>query len=203
MDLHVRASSPFGPLTGRLSLGFGRRFWGTLLTPSVGGDTSLRDPPGDSTGMSPGGPGHGAGRPGTADDAGGGARTSSIRTVIVDDVEALRRLVEIALTQTGKFDVVGQAKDGEEAIEVVAETLPELVLLDLSMPRMDGLEALPKIRKAAPQAHVVILTGFEESRLGETARKQGAAGYLEKGLSPQVLELSLLQILEQAGRDAS
>lgn len=104
------------------------------------------------------------------------------RTVLVDDAVTLRMLIRQALHCDGQFEVVAEAADGLEAIDVVAHHRPDLVLLDLAMPIMDGLEALPWIRRAAPEAAVVVFTGFGEPALARRARAAGAAGVIEKGL---------------------
>ncbi|MGI8973060.1 MAG: response regulator [Gaiella sp.] len=106
------------------------------------------------------------------------------RILVVDDHPLTREALSSLLEQHG-FDVVGQASDGEEAIEQARETQPELVLLDLTMPGMDGLTALPHIREAAPGAEVVVLTasGTEENLLA--AIRGGAAGYLLKSEPPE------------------
>jgi DNA-binding NarL/FixJ family response regulator len=106
------------------------------------------------------------------------------RILIVDDHPLTREALAALLEQHG-FAVVGQASSGEEAIERGRELLPELVLLDLSMPGMDGLEALPRLRAAAPGCEVVVLTasGTEENLLG--AIRGGAAGYLLKSEPPE------------------
>jgi len=106
------------------------------------------------------------------------------RILIVDDHPLTREALASLLTQHG-FDVVGQAPDGETAITLAAELRPQLVLLDLTMPGMDGLEALPLIRAAAPESEVVVLTasGTEENLLG--AIRAGAAGYLLKSEPPE------------------
>jgi hypothetical protein len=104
-----------------------------------------------------------------------------IRILLVDDADEMRGLVAMALALTGDFLVVGQAANGREAVELTARELPDLVLLDLSMPEMDGLEALPLIRAAAPETVVVVFSAFDELRLGDEARALGAAAYVEKG----------------------
>jgi DNA-binding NarL/FixJ family response regulator len=106
------------------------------------------------------------------------------RVLLVDDHPLTREALAALLEQHG-FAVVGQAASGEEAIVLAGELHPELVLLDLSMPGMDGLEALPRLRAAAPGSEVVVLTasGTEENLLG--AIRGGAAGYLLKNEPPE------------------
>jgi DNA-binding NarL/FixJ family response regulator len=106
------------------------------------------------------------------------------RILIVDDHPLTREALSALLEQHG-FDVVAQAASGEEAIQRARELAPELVLLDLSMPGMDGLEALPRVRAAAPGCEVVVLTasGTEENLL--SAIRGGAAGYLLKNEPPE------------------
>jgi two-component system NarL family response regulator len=108
----------------------------------------------------------------------------SVRIVVVDD-HPLTREALASLLEHHEFDIVGQASDGEEAIEVARETQPELILLDLTMPGMDGLTALPLIKEAAPDSEIVVLTasGTEANLLA--AIKAGAAGYLLKSESPE------------------
>ena len=123
---------------------------------------------------------------------------SPFRVVLVDDMVELRQLIKLTLERSGHFDVVGQAGNGREGVEVAASTVPDLVLLDVSMPLMDGLEALPIIRRTVPTTTVVMLSGFSEARLGAEAAAGGAAAYLEKGLTPDVLVARLLEVLQQA-----
>lgn len=103
------------------------------------------------------------------------------RVVIADDVADLRMLLRLALERTERFSVVGEAADGAEAVEQARAHRPDLVVLDLSMPRLDGLEALPLILDASPETIVVVLSGFDEARMGQAAVDAGATLYLEKG----------------------
>ena len=106
------------------------------------------------------------------------------RVLIVDDHPLTREALASLLTQHA-FDVVGQASGGAEAIALARELQPDIILLDLTMPEMDGLTALPRVREAAPNAEVVILTasGTEENLL--SAIRAGAAGYLLKSEPPE------------------
>ncbi|MGQ0534690.1 MAG: response regulator, partial [Methanobacteriota archaeon] len=118
-------------------------------------------------------------------------------TVLVDDVQSLRKLIRFAIESSGRFEVVSEAGSGTEAIQKVRVAQPDLVLLDLSMPKMDGLEALPHVLQAAPHAQVVVLSGFEEARMGPVAKRLGAAAYLEKGAEPGAMVESLLAVMER------
>src|SRR5919201_566590 len=106
------------------------------------------------------------------------------RILIVDDHPLTREALSSLLDRSG-FAVAGEAADGEEAIELARRLQPELVLLDLSMPGMDGLQALPRLREAAPGCEVVVLTasGTEDNLLA--AIRGGAAGYLLKSEPPE------------------
>ena len=107
----------------------------------------------------------------------------SERIIVADDHPLTRDALASLLGRNG-FDVVGEAADGAEAIELASSTQPDLVLLDLSMPGMDGLTALPRLRAAAPDCEVVVLTasGTEDNLLA--AIRAGAAGYLLKSEPP-------------------
>src|SRR3989441_12897560 len=106
------------------------------------------------------------------------------RILLVDD-HPLTRSALAALLQQHGFEVVGEAADGEEAIDAAGRLHPDLILLDLSMPGLDGITALPRLREAAPDCEVVVLTasGTEENLLG--AIRGGAAGYLLKSEPPE------------------
>jgi DNA-binding NarL/FixJ family response regulator len=118
-----------------------------------------------------------------------------LRLLIVDDHPLTRDALASLLAQHG-FDVVGQASDGTEAIVVAGELQPDVILLDLSMPGLDGLDALPRLREAAPACEVVVLTadGTEENLLA--AIRGGAAGYLLKSEPPE----RIVEFLRGVGR---
>src|SRR5207247_546695 len=106
------------------------------------------------------------------------------RVLIVDDHPLTRTALGSLLAQSS-FSVVGEAADGDEAVERARELQPDLVLLDLAMPGLDGLDALPRGRPAAPDCEVVVLTasGTEDNLLA--AIRGGAAGYLLKSEPPE------------------
>jgi DNA-binding NarL/FixJ family response regulator len=105
-----------------------------------------------------------------------------VRVVVIDDTADLRELLRISLTRGG-MEVVGEAGDGLAGIETVRLVRPDVVLLDLSMPVMDGLEALPEIRRLVPDGKIVVLSGFGATQMSERALSTGADGYLQKGMS--------------------
>ena len=114
---------------------------------------------------------------------------TTMRILIVDDHPLTREALAALLVHNG-FDVCGQAAGGEEAIRLAGELAPGLVLLDLTMPGLDGLHALPRIRKAAPSTSVVVLTAAEDEDNLLGAIRAGAAGYLLKSEPPErIVEL--------------
>lgn len=129
--------------------------------------------------------------------------TAVHRVLVADDVEDLRDLVRISLERSGHFRVVAQACDGAEAVHLSKLHQPDLCLLDMAMPVMDGLEALPRIREVAPDCTVVVLSGFDAERMASSAIDAGAAGYVTKGLRPDELVRELLAFLQPDPADAT
>lgn len=102
-----------------------------------------------------------------------------MRAVVIDDTTDIRDLLTIVLTRSG-MDVVGEAGDGRAGVEMVRAEKPDVVLLDLAMPVMDGVEALPLIREAVPDAQIIVLSAFAGA-VSEQVLREGADGYLVKG----------------------
>jgi DNA-binding NarL/FixJ family response regulator len=108
-----------------------------------------------------------------------------IRILIVDDHAVVRRGLEQLLGTTSDMEVVGVAADGEEAVAAAARETPDVVLMDLSMPNVDGVEATRRIVDAHPDVHVVVLTSFAEHQRVLDALEAGAVGYLLKDADPE------------------
>src|SRR4051812_43836917 len=92
-----------------------------------------------------------------------------VRVVLVDDSANIRVLVRTHLELDGRFAVVGEAADGRAAVQLARDLRPDAVVLDLAMPVMDGLHALPLIRDAAPPTKIVVLSGFDEGHMVDEA----------------------------------
>lgn len=103
------------------------------------------------------------------------------RVMLADDTAQLRSLLRQKLTKTGRYEVVAEAENGQQALELAADTRPEVVLLDLSMPVMDGLQALPLLRETLPSAAIIVFSGFDDESVEKVVLGRGADAYLEKG----------------------
>jgi DNA-binding NarL/FixJ family response regulator len=117
------------------------------------------------------------------------------RILIVDDSPALREGLRSLLAFHQEFDFVGEAGDGLEAIDSVGRLLPDLVLMDLSMPRMDGLAATREIKKKWPETKILVFTILESPEFQTAALKAGADGYLHKDSPSAKLIQSIQDIL--------
>ena len=109
------------------------------------------------------------------------------RVVVCDDVEDFRRLMVVWIERAEGLRVVGEAENGRDAVELARTEQPDVMLLDLSMPVMDGMAAIPLIRAASPQTQVIVLTGLASPELKRRAIERGARGYLEKGERPSMV----------------
>lgn len=111
----------------------------------------------------------------------------SIRILIVDDHAVVREGLRLLIETEPGMEVVGEAGDGFEAVEKARLLRPDIILLDLVMPRKDGVAAIGEIREQQPQARIMVLTGFAEDERVFPAIKAGAFGYLLKDSSPREL----------------
>jgi len=119
---------------------------------------------------------------------------AKLRTLLVDDVEDIRALLRLQMDHDGRFDVVAEAENGEQAVDLAREHRPDVVVLDLAMPVMDGLTALRELRSIIPDVRVVILSGFPVDEMGPAASEAGAVGYLEKGKSIRTLAADIHEL---------
>ena len=118
--------------------------------------------------------------------------------VIVDDAAEVRVLVMARLRLSGLFDVLGEGANGSDAVALAERHRPRLLLLDVSMPETDGLQALPRILEVSPDTRVVLYSGFEEQGLAEKAQELGAAAFIEKSAPVEVLVDRLLDVAAPA-----
>jgi DNA-binding NarL/FixJ family response regulator len=122
---------------------------------------------------------------------------SPIRVLLVDDHRLFAEALEAILAGESTLEVVGRARNGAEAVELTLELVPDIVLMDISMPVMDGVEATRRIREARPDACVLILTGSNAAADVDRSRDAGAAGYITKDrIASQLVEA----IVEAASR---
>ena len=106
--------------------------------------------------------------------------TSSVQVLIVDDQEAFRSAARLVVELTDGFDVIGEAATGEEGVDLAAQLGPDLVLMDINMPGIDGLEATRRITAANPGARVVIFSTYEANEYDSRARDAGAVAFVPK-----------------------
>jgi DNA-binding NarL/FixJ family response regulator len=110
-----------------------------------------------------------------------------IRILLVDDHAVVREGLRAFLALQDGFEIVGEAADGEEAIERAAELTPDVILMDLVMPKLDGVSAMRELRRRSPHGRVIVLTSFLDDERLLPALEAGAAGYLLKNSQPAEL----------------
>ncbi|MFJ9520715.1 response regulator [Kitasatospora sp. NPDC101801] len=113
--------------------------------------------------------------------------TAPIRVLLVDDHQVVRRGLRTFLEVQDDIEVVGEAGDGAEGVEKTAALEPDVVLMDLKMPGVDGIEALKLLKERGSAARVLIVTSFTEHRTMVPALRAGAAGYVYKDVDPEAL----------------
>lgn len=106
-----------------------------------------------------------------------------IRVLAVDDHELLRDGIRLSLLKYEDIELVGEARSGEDALQKCGQLLPDVVLMDMQLPRMDGIAATQAIKESHPEIQVLVLTSFVEKDLVQRAVQAGAVGYLTKGAS--------------------
>jgi NarL family two-component system response regulator LiaR len=120
---------------------------------------------------------------------------STMRILLVDDHAILREGIRYLLTASGEVEVVGEAQDGIEALEMVEALKPDAVLMDIAMPRMNGIEATTELKKRHPQLPVLILSMYDSEEYVLPILKAGASGYVLKRSAAQELVSALKTVI--------
>ena len=128
------------------------------------------------------------------------AGDTAARVLICDDSEAVRALVGLIVNSSPGLKVVGEAANGNEAIAAAERLQPDVIVLDLAMPKRSGLEAIPELRRVAPAAQIVVFSGFARASVAEQVLALGAASYLEKGADPEAIVATIEEALANAPR---
>jgi len=118
-----------------------------------------------------------------------------MRLLIVDDHEVLRRGIRSLLANHNRWEVCGEAVDGQDAVDKARELKPDLIIMDVSMPRLNGLEATPIIRSIVPDCEVLILSQHESPQMIQQALKAGARGYVVKSSVARDLLVALEAVI--------
>ena len=130
----------------------------------------------------------------------GGATISgraAVGVLICDDSEVLRTLLRAVIGLRPSLRVVGEAGDGNAAIAEATRLKPDVILLDLAMPRRTGLEVLPDLRRVAPAAKIIVFSGFATASVAEEVIELGAARYLSKGADPDEINDAIQEVAAQ------
>jgi DNA-binding NarL/FixJ family response regulator len=121
------------------------------------------------------------------------ART--LRIVVAEDNRDVQEMIRITL-EVGGFEVVGQAYEGRQTLELVGDLQPDILLLDLHMPEVGGLDVLPEIQAIAPRCKVVVHSAIGAMFMTESALRAGAVAYIEKGVSPRSIVAHLNRVAD-------
>ena len=116
--------------------------------------------------------------------------------LLVDDSEVVREVLRLVAAADGRLEVVGEAVNGRDGVDAAERLQPDAIILDVAMPVMTGLEALPLLRERAPKSLVVIYAGGAAGEIEPAARAAGAAGYYEKGVSAKTVISGTAELLE-------
>lgn len=114
--------------------------------------------------------------------------------VVEDQPQLLKNLLKV-LSTFGELEVVGSAQDGETGVSMVVESTPDLLLLDLELPGIDGIEVTRRVKKAAPTVEVLILTSFDDELKVYEAMQAGASGYLVKRVGPEKIRAGIHEVM--------
>jgi DNA-binding NarL/FixJ family response regulator len=126
-----------------------------------------------------------------------------IRIFLCDDVPELRALLRLAFADDADIEVVGEAGDAASGIERVAALRPDAILLDLSMPGMDGLEAIPRLAQVSPDTGIIVFSGFAAERMRRSVLNLGADRYLEKGEPLDTVRATVREVVAERRGESS
>lgn len=129
--------------------------------------------------------------------------TAPIRVLVVDDHKVVRNGLRTFISVSDDLEMVGEAGNGRDAVERCAELLPDVVLMDMKMPVMDGPTAIEQIRDQFPEVNVVALTSFDDEAFARRALEAGAVGYLLKDVGEKELALAIRQASQGQGTVAA
>jgi DNA-binding NarL/FixJ family response regulator len=118
---------------------------------------------------------------------------SPVTVLVADDAEEIRALLRVVLEFESRLELVGEAANGAEAVTLAEALQPDVVVLDVAMPVMDGVQAIPEIRRLSPATRIVVLTGFDE-KVGKEAMAAGADAYVHKSSDLTKLAETLLEV---------
>ncbi|QEC50237.1 response regulator transcription factor [Baekduia soli] len=122
-----------------------------------------------------------------------------IRVLLCDDAEGFRALMRSSLADDPSIEIVGEASDGEEGVQATADLQPDVVLLDMSMPRLSGLQAIPRMRRRAPRTSIIGLSSLSASRMRGPSLEIGAHSYLEKGTELEEIRAAIHEAADDRG----
>ena len=118
-----------------------------------------------------------------------------IKILIADDQELIRESLKIILDTNSEMNVIGLAENGSKVLDLVRKNLPDIILMDIRMPELDGVECTKVIKKKYPDVKIIILTTFDDDEYVFYALKYGASGYLLKGCSVQELTSAIYTVM--------
>ncbi len=121
---------------------------------------------------------------------------NAIRLLLAEDIEILRKGLKVLLAGHPHLEVAGEAADGVEAVRMAMELKPDVILMDLSMPRMEGAEAIAEIKRRIPQTGILALTAYMEPDLVKKTLAAGADGYLLKNVKSDELAMAIEKVAE-------
>lgn len=122
-----------------------------------------------------------------------------IKVMIADDQELMRESLQILLSTKDDIQICGLAKDGEEVLQLVAKEQPDVILMDIRMPQMNGVQCTKQIKEHYPQIAVIVLTTFDDDEYIYDALKYGASSYLLKGVSLEELYQAIVTVAGGGG----